>query len=241
MLPPPAPTVCTSTIGSASARPPTSRPPVEATRPSRATDTSHEVPPMSRPTAPSAPAASASQRRAHGAARRAREHGPRAVPRGGGGVGHAAAAQHDLRRRQAGARGALGEPLEVAAQQRRERGVDDGRGAALVLAEHAGGLVRGGHVHVAVHLGGELGDAPLVLLVAEAPQQADRHRLDVVAELGERAAQGVLVELAQHAVGPAALVARRLRSSRRHERRRVRRRTAGRARAAPGGRAPRGR
>src|SRR5919198_1167169 len=59
MLPPPAPIVCTSTIGRLSARPPTSRPPPTATLPESATDTSQEVPPMSRPTASPAPASSA--------------------------------------------------------------------------------------------------------------------------------------------------------------------------------------
>ena len=48
-------------------------------------------------------------------------------------------------------RGALAQPLEVAAQQRRQGGVDDRGGAALVLAEDAGGLVRGGHVQVVRH------------------------------------------------------------------------------------------
>jgi len=47
--------------GRASARPPTSRPPVTATRPPRTSDTSHEVPPMSSPTASGAPDAAAAR------------------------------------------------------------------------------------------------------------------------------------------------------------------------------------
>src|SRR3954470_6726253 len=138
MLPPPAPTVCTSTIGNASARPPTSRPPVELTWPSRATDTSHDVPPMSRHTAPSAPAASAISAAPTappagplstvqepwrgagdaGAAApppRAAQHGPGAVAGRGRRVGHAAAAEHDLGRWEARFLRAFGEPLEVRA------------------------------------------------------------------------------------------------------------------------------
>ena len=40
-----------------------------------------------------------------------------------------------------------GQPLEVAAQQRRQVGVDHGRRGSLVLAEHAEHLVRGRNVH----------------------------------------------------------------------------------------------
>jgi hypothetical protein len=77
-------------------------------------------------------------------------------------------------------------------------------------------------VHAAEALGGELGRPPLVLWVAEAPQQADRGRLDlpVPVERVEGGAQPILVELAQHAVGTAALGHRHPQLGR-HERRRV--------------------
>ena len=48
--PPPAPTVWMSTIASASGRPPTSRPAVSRTAPCSTTQTSHDVPPMSKQT-----------------------------------------------------------------------------------------------------------------------------------------------------------------------------------------------
>ena len=84
---------------------------------------------------------------ADGAAGGPRQHRPRSVPGRRRGVGHAAARQHHLRQRQPGVACALGQPLEIAPQQRREGGVDDRRRAALVLAEHARGLVRGRDVH----------------------------------------------------------------------------------------------
>src|SRR3954467_1757384 len=151
MLPPPAPTVCTSTIGRASARPPTSRPPVPSTRPSRATDTSHDVPPMSRQTAPTAPASPASRpaptappagpdSTVHEPCRAAVPASatppPESITSGAGRpAGPARAVELPLGRGQAGVAGALGQPLEVAPQQGGEGGVHDRRRAALVLAE----------------------------------------------------------------------------------------------------------
>ena len=143
------------------------------------------------------------RRGADGAAGRARQHGPGAVAGGRGRVCDAAAREHDLGHGEPLVAGPLGEPLEVAAQQGGEGGVDDRGGAALVLAEHAGGLVGGGDVGVGEGLAGQLGHPPLVLWMAEAPEQADRHRLGV--ELAERLAQLVLLELAQHAIRAAAL------------------------------------
>ena len=59
MEPPPAPTVWTSTIGSWMTRPEISRESVRLTRPPSTTQTSHEVPPMSMPTASPPPDSSA--------------------------------------------------------------------------------------------------------------------------------------------------------------------------------------
>ena len=101
---------------------------------------------MSRPTASAAPAARPSARAptAPPAGPESTVHEPCA--RGRAGARHASAREHHLGLRQAGVARALGQPLQVAAQQRGEGGVDHGRRAALVLAEHAGGLVRRGHV-----------------------------------------------------------------------------------------------
>ena len=168
----------------------------------------------------SSPTASAPRhpRRAHRAAGRARQHRPGAVAGRGGGARRAAARQHHLGLGQPGRAGALGQPPEVAAQQGRQGGVDDRRHAALVLAEHARRLVRGRHVHVAEHLRGQLRRAPLVLGVAEAPQQADRDRLAV--QPVQRLPQRVLVERAQHAVR-ARCARAPPRAAPRHDRRRV--------------------
>ena len=111
------------------------------------------------------------------------------------------------------------EPPEVAAQQRRHGSVHDRRHAALVLAEHAGRLVRGRDVHLgAQDLGDQRGRAAFVLRMPEAPQQADRRRLAV--DVVERGAEGVLVERSQHPVRPGALTHRHAQLSR-HQRRRV--------------------
>ena len=55
---------------------------------------------------------------------------------------------HHGRFGQAGLRGALGEPAQVAREQRRQRGVDLGRRRALVLAEGANDLVAQRDVNV---------------------------------------------------------------------------------------------
>jgi hypothetical protein len=112
----------------------------------------------------------------------------------------------------------LAEALEVGAQQRRQRGVDHGRRAALVLPEHAGGLVRGRDVHTRQLLGRQLGGEALVPGMEEAPQEADRDRLDV--QLREGRSEGFLVEVAQHALGAGALAHGNPQLGR-HERRRV--------------------
>ena len=57
--PPPAPTVWRSSIGSATGRPPTGRAPVSRAAPSSITQTSHDVPPMSKQSASGSPDASA--------------------------------------------------------------------------------------------------------------------------------------------------------------------------------------
>ena len=85
----------------------------------------------------------------------------------------------------------VGEPLEVGAQQGGEACVDDGRRAALVLAEHAGRLVRERDVHVVPE---HLAARELVTGVAEAPEQADgggvelSGRVDPAAQLVARRA-----------------------------------------------------
>ena len=211
-----------------------------AAAPSTISETSQDVPPMSRPDARRPRRATLGHRaaRAHRAARRARQHGPRRVPGGGGRARRAAAREHHLGLGQPGVARALGQPLEVAAQQRRQRGVDDRGGAALVLAEHARGLVRGRHVDARQRLLEQLGGAPLVLGMAKAPQQADRRRLHVEA-LERRAQRRPRRAAAARPPGRRARApARAARPARAAE---GARRRAGTARGAPGGRAPRGR
>ena len=76
------PTVWTSTIGSWITRPPISRESVRRTRPSSTTQTSHEVPPMSKPSALPSAAEPRQQPGADRAAGGPREHAPGARPRG---------------------------------------------------------------------------------------------------------------------------------------------------------------
>ncbi len=135
-------------------------------------------------------------------------------------------------------RGPLGQAREVAAQQRRQRGVHDGRGAALVLAEHARGLVRGRHVHVAERLRRQLGHAPLVVGVAKAPEQADRGGLAVDVRRAPRAARP---RRAPRSRRRARCAPARPRAARPARAAAGGPRRAGRARRAPGGPAPRGR
>ena len=104
---------------------------------------------MSSPTALPSPESAGQQAgadRAAGRARRGRSRRPaRAASRGGG---DAAGGLHHQRLGQPALGGRRGEPLEVAAEQRGEVGVDDRGRAALVLAELRQHLVRGGDVDV---------------------------------------------------------------------------------------------
>src|SRR5439155_26712662 len=92
--------------------------------------------------------------------------------------------------------GAARHALEVTAQERRQRGVDDRSGAALVLAEHTDGLVRRRDVDVPIVPRQVLGDSTLVLRVAEPPEKADRRRLDVLRQAIEIRLEFGLVQLA---------------------------------------------
>ena len=158
---------------------------------------------MSSPTAAGAPARGGDPGGAHRSAGGAREHRPGAVAGGRPGACRAAARQHDLGLGQAGGPARSVEPLEIAAQQRRQRGVHDRGHAALVLAEHAGGLVRGRDVHPVQRLRRQAGGAPLVRGVPKAPEQA--HGDGLAVQLGECGAQGVVVERTQDAVRAGAL------------------------------------
>ena len=191
--PPPAPTVWTASIGSASGRPAISPLLRSWTLPRSTTHTSHEVPPMSRHSASCAPACARDERGARGASRRARQHSPRRVAGGGLDVDQASVGLHDRRLGQAGFVYALGEPAEIAGQQRRQRGVDLGGRGALELAERAHDLVRERDVGIGQGLGQRLADRLLVLGVAVRVEQRDRDRLgfglgDLIGELGCRLA-----------------------------------------------------
>ena len=145
--------------------------------PSSTTQTSQEVPPMSRPSALPSPESSASS-----PAPTAPPAGPestlQAPARAASAAGRdAARGLHHRRLRQPALARRLAEPPEVAAEQRREVGVDDRGRAALVLAELRQHLVRGRDVD-AGQLGAQaLGDRALVGGLEVGEQQADRDRL----------------------------------------------------------------
>ena len=141
--------------------------------------------------------------RAHGAARRTREHGPGRVASRRGGIGRAAAREHDLGGGQALVPATGGQALQVAVHQRGQRGIHHRGGAALVLTEHAGGLVRGGHVSPGPELLHQLRGPPLVAGMAKAPEQA--HGCGLELQALEAAAQLPLVQLAEHPSGARAL------------------------------------
>ena len=174
---------------------------------------------MSSATTSPAPACSPVARRAHRAARRARQHRPRPVPRRRRRVDHAAARQHDLGRGQAGvarARRPAARGSGAAAGRRRRR--RSWSRSARTRGTRPRPRARSTRAR---SLAEQLAAArALVVVVAEAPEQADGDGLDVVGQVAEPLAQRVLVELAQHAVGPAALGHRHAQLGR-HERRRV--------------------
>ena len=99
MLPPPAPTVWTSTIGSCSARPAISCSDDWRTTPSSITATSHEVPPMSNERTRSLPDSATGTRGADRPGGRAGQHGPGGVPARLRGGRQSSVRAHDLRRR----------------------------------------------------------------------------------------------------------------------------------------------
>ena len=118
-------------------------------------------------------------RRADDAARRAREHAAGRLLGGGADVEHAARGLHHERRRHAGLLRARRQALEVGGELRRQVGVGDGGGEALVLAELRQHLARERDVDVPERLAHGLADAALVLGVQEREQQAHRDGLDV--------------------------------------------------------------
>jgi hypothetical protein len=195
-----------STIGSASGRPPTSRPAVSRTRPSCTTQTSHDVPPMSKHRRSATPVRSASS-----AAAAAPPAGPlstvsAACSAASAGVGQAAAGLHDRRRRERLVLGAGDQPAQVRGEQGGEGGVDLGRRRALELAERADHLVAERDVHARQRPAQRLAERLLVGGEAVGVQQADGDGLDVQAgDLGGRRPRGVVGERLEHALGAGAL------------------------------------
>ena len=183
--PPPAPTVCRSTVGSRIGSPATTRSLVRSARPSVIRQTSVDVPPMSNAIASGNPAAARDPRRADRSGRRARRRArapdarrprrPSATPpderitSGSGSPAPTAAAR---------------ERAQVARRDGPEVRVGRGRRRALVLAELRRDLVRGDDVRVRQPPSQLVGDGALVVGVAVRVQQADGDRLGV--ELGQR-------------------------------------------------------
>ena len=239
--PPPAPTVWMSSIGSATGRPPTSRRRrlAHARRPA-ITQTSHDVPPMSKHERVGLARRARGPGRAGRAAGRAGEHGQRGVrapraralarpPRG---LHHVGLGQPGLARRarraRAGRRASRGEraaSTSVVAARSYSRNVPTTSCESETCTPGRRSRERSA-------------ERLLVLGVAVGVQQADGDGLGL--EPGDRAdaAAARRRSSSQRPVGP-------IRSRRadaplgRHERRRVRARTAGRGRRAPGGRARR--
>ena len=109
---------------------------------------------------------------------------------------------------------------EVGAQQRREGGVELGRGGALVLAERAHDLVRERDVHAGQPVAQRRAECALVRGMAVGVQEADGDRLGV--ERGDPLRQpGGILERAARAVGRHPLGCSDA-ALRRHERRRMR-------------------
>ncbi len=110
--------------------------------------------------------------------------------------GHRAARRtEDLRRRlQPLGRQPVREPGQVAVHRRADIAVEDGGDGALVLAPARQQVDRGGEEGVGKALGDELADAVLVLVVADPPEQADRHRLGVVVEAAQLLPQLLLLQ-----------------------------------------------
>ena len=136
----------------------------------------------------------------------AREHAPGSRPGGLRGGRHAAGGPHHQRLRQAALGAGRGEPPQVAAEQGRQVGVDDGGRAALVLAKLRQHLVRDRDVE-ARELGAQaLGDRALVSGVEVGEQQADGHRLGLAGPReGRHPIQLSLRERRDHALGACAL------------------------------------
>ena len=133
---------------------------------------------MSKPIASPSPLIAGEQPGADGAAGRAGEDAPGAGPGRLGRRGDAARGLHDRAARAGRRRSAASlEPAQVAAEQRREVGVDRRRRAALVLAEAGQDLVRGGDVDAGQLAPQVLGERPLVGRVEVGEEQADRDRL----------------------------------------------------------------
>ncbi len=143
---------------------------------------------MSKPSALPSPLSAGEQAGADRAAGGAGEHAPGAGPARLLGARDAARGLHHQRSRQAGRRGGLAEPAQVAAEQGGEVGVDRRGRAALVLAEAGQDLVRGGDVQAGQLAAQVLGDALLVAGVEVGEEQADRDRLG--AAVAQRARPG---------------------------------------------------
>ncbi len=92
---------------------------------------------MSKQSTSRSPASLASSSAAADAAGGPGEHGQGGVRGGACDVGEPAGGLHDLRLGEVLLARGVGEPAQIGLEQRRERGVERGRGGALVLAEGA--------------------------------------------------------------------------------------------------------
>ncbi len=177
MEPPPAETVCTSTVGRPTGTPAITLSWVVPSRPPTIGATSVDVPPMSRVSTSSKPAEPRDVGGADDAAGRARQHA-------GGGVGgrelevdEAAGRRHHQRRRQPRGGGALAQGPQVAGEPRREVRRRDRRGGALVLAEGRQRAVREHDPHAGQRGLQRGADGLLVRGVQVAEEEADGDRL----------------------------------------------------------------
>ena len=116
------------------------------------------------------------ERGARGAARRSREDRPRRVAGGRLDVDQAAVRLHDRGLGEVRFTHALGEPAQIARQQRGQRRVDLGGRGPLEFAEGADDLVRERDVGLRESLGQRVADRLLVVGVAVGVEQRHRHR-----------------------------------------------------------------
>ena len=203
MLPPPAPSEVTATLGVSTGWPAISSWLSTSAAPSTTSETSNDVPPMSTQMQPSGADVARDRDRGDRPADRAREERVGGPPHDERGRGDAAVRLHHAQRPREPLRlQPLGKAREVARDHRRHVGRDDGGRPALVLAPLGRDLVRADDDEIGRLLADEPGDALLVRRVGVGVQQAHGDGVVPTREATRGLAHRGLVERFEHrAVG----------------------------------------